>query len=170
MCSSDLRFIEKDASRATGISVPTIGKLLSAFEGLFLIRRFSGSGDRSGDIFYFEDQGIASYLGTESIVSPEQRFAYSQLFSSMHYAEMNQMNMSYFETKGGAHIPFVFQVGDQSIGFILNASESLTASTVKTIKSFQERFRLSTVFALSHSSQVSQVSERAWRIPLAAIA
>lgn len=163
------RFVERAASRYSGISVPTVRKLLAAFEALFLIRRFSGSCDITGDIFYFEDQGIASYLGAGSVISLEQRFAFSQLFSAMHYSKMNQMTMSYFETKGGAYVPFVFHVGEEIIGFILNPSESITTSTVKTINALRDRFPAAKVFVISQTSQVAQIYEHAWRIPLAGI-
>ena len=164
-----LPFVLKDASRATGISEVTIKKLIAAYEALFLIRRFGGCGDRTGDIFYLEDQGMASYLTSEGMISSEQRFAFSQLFSSAHYSHMNEFQLTYFETKGGAQVPFVFDIAGRKIAFILNLQESMSSSSIKTIKSFQERFPGSFVYVLSRSAEVAKVFHCVYRVPLAGI-
>lgn len=59
----------------------------------------SGSGDRKGDQFYFEDQGMVGCLASEQVISKEQRFAFSQLYASAHYSQTNDFTLNYFETK-----------------------------------------------------------------------
>jgi predicted AAA+ superfamily ATPase len=140
---------EKEASRATNISTPTVSKLMDAFESLFLIRRFRGNGDRVGDVVYFEDQGIASYLSSSQVLGTEHRFAFSQLFAAAHYAHMNDMVMNYFETKGGAHVPFLFSFGSRRVAFMIHRGESLDRSTSRTLSSLRDRFPDITAYLVS---------------------
>ena len=156
----------KNASRYSGISEITVKKILFAFESLFLIRRLRGSGDVTGDRFYFEDQGMARFLSRESEGSDELNFAYSQLFASGHYNHMNQMDVSYFETKGGAIVPLVFKFRDQTIGFLFNAAESLTQSAIKSAKALLERVPDAHIYILSPGGEVQKVFDRVIRLPL----
>ena len=152
-----------------GFKVVTIKNLLVAYEALFLIRRFGGCGERTGDVFYLEDQGMASYLTSEFKLSSEQRFAFSQLFASAHYSHMNEFQLMYLETKGGAHVPLVFDIAGRKIAFVLNLPESLSASAVESIKAFQDRFPESFVYVLSQSAEVAKIFHDVYRVPLAGV-
>lgn len=162
-------FVLKNACRVSGISEATVKKLLFAFESLFLVRRFTGLGDRTGDVFYLEDQGMASHLTTDFLSPPENRFAFSQLFAAAHYNHMNTMTLSHFETKGGALVPFVFQLKDKTIGFLFNNEETLTRSALKAAEALVHRFPEAHVFALSRSPSVVRATEFLTRIPLRGI-
>jgi hypothetical protein len=82
---------------------------------------------------------------------------------------MNEFQLTYFETKGGAHVPFVFDIAGCKIAFILNLEESMSSSAIKTIKSFRERFPGSFVYVLSRSPDVAKIFDGVYRVPLAGI-
>ena len=160
------KFVLKDASRFSGISEITVKKTIFAFESLFLIRRFRGSGDVVADRFYFEDQGMARYLSKESVSSDGHLFAYSQLFSSAHYGHINQMELTYFETKGGAKVPFVFNILEKTYGFLLNESEALTQSTIKSAKALLDRSPEAHIYILYGGNSIHKVMDRVIQMPL----
>jgi predicted AAA+ superfamily ATPase len=160
------KFVIKDASRFSGISEITVKKTIFAFESLFLIRRIRGSGDVVADRFYFEDQGMARYLSKESVSSDDHLFAYSQLFAAAHYSHMNEMELNYFETKGGAKVPFVFSIRENIYGFLLNESEALTQSTIKSAKALFDRSPKAQIYILSRGNFVRRVMDRVTQIPL----
>ena len=51
-----------DLSRRCRISVPTLKKLISAFESMFLIRQVPTIGTDKKPVIFFEDQGEATHL------------------------------------------------------------------------------------------------------------
>ncbi len=163
------KFVLKEASRFSGISEITLKKIIFAFESLFLIRRIRGSGDVKADRYYFEDQGMAHFLSKDSASSSDLLFAYSQLFSSAHYNHMNQVDLTYFETKGGASVPLVFQIRDQTIGFLFNPAESMTQKTIKSAKALLERQPKAHVFIFSAGDRIQAIMDRVTLLPLLSV-
>ncbi len=49
-------------SRAVRISIPTLYKLIAAFEAMFLIRLIPTEGSQKKSVLFFEDVGEANYL------------------------------------------------------------------------------------------------------------
>ncbi len=162
-------FVLKDAVRATGISSVTIKKLIYAFEGLFLIRRLAGEGYSRGQTFFLEDQVMATYLSPTSTIAPELRFAFSQLFAQAHYNHMNEYTASYYESKGGAHVPLVFTIKGKKYGFLFNPGEKILAHHTKTSESLQNHHPGAVLFILSRAPTVLKLSEHLFQMPLLGI-
>jgi hypothetical protein len=49
---------------------------------------------------------------------------------------MNQYQLGYFESKYSHEVPMVFKIGDQTLGFLFEDSESPSAKILKVAKEF----------------------------------
>ncbi len=159
-----------DASRFASISINSLKRIIFAYENMFLIRRVMGEDYRKGETFYFEDQGTATYLSPSPLIANEARFAYSQLLAQAHYHHPSEYLLTYYESKGGANVPFVFTVKNGKYGFVLNYAEGVGLSAVRTAESFCKKFSNSKVFILSPSRRPQRISKQILQIPLLGIA
>jgi len=98
-----------EISRSVRISVPTLKRLLIAFEAMFLVRRIPTLGGEKKEIIYFEDQGEANFLSRLSPDSPIafELFVYQMLRCQWMYRPELRIQLSQWRTRNGAQIPFV---------------------------------------------------------------
>jgi len=165
-----LPFRLSDASRDAKISPNTLNKLIDAFENMFLIRRVPGIGFTRGDIFYFEDQGMASYLNRYTLESDLQRLAFSQLFSHVHSTNMNEFEVFHFDTKAGARVPLVFRVRDSYLGFITTSDTAPSLKAVRSAGAFLNAYPGASVFILSRTKEFEVIDKGIWSMPIEFIA
>lgn len=129
-------FVLKEAATYSRLSQVTVKKIISAFEGLFLIRRMVGFGFKNSPRFFLEDQGMAHYLAPVSNDQRMLRWILSQTFGNCHYSYMNQYQLGYFESKYSNEVPVVIKLGDQKLGFLFEDSESPSSNILKVAKEF----------------------------------
>ena len=82
---------------------------------------------------------------------------------------MNQMELSYFETKGAASVPLVFSMKDHIFGFLINEAEAPTQSTIKSAQALLERNPMANIYVLSRTNNVRKLMDRVVQVPLLAV-
>lgn len=125
-------------SRQTRISVPTLRKLIQAYEAIFLIRLVSTEGSERKPILFFEDQGEATYLSSNRYDPSTQllRFLYSQLRHQVHYRPELTAKIFQFRNRGGAHVPLCFRSKNATLGIIPILTENPHPNSLATARSF----------------------------------
>jgi len=125
-------------SRDTRISVPTVKKLLDAFESMYLIRVIPTSGSRRKPVVFFEDAGEARFLA-EHFQSPRIPLL-NTLFSNLHtqiaYRPELAIKMYQYRTRGGVTIPLCFRGGDSHLGVLPLLDDSPNQSEIASARSF----------------------------------
>lgn len=162
-------------ARNTGIAVNTLKKLLSAFEGLFLIRQIQGPGRTP--VIFFEDQGLASYLlnrrgapapsKKQLSVSDMLRGLYACVATQNRYLSALRGDFFQFRTRGGAQVPLALRSsGGAQFGFICSREEQATASHLRSAQSFCAQSETHYVLIAHLGSQTRQLAPRIWELPL----
>lgn len=143
-----------ELARRSRISVPTLKKLISAFESMFLIRQVPTVGTDKKPVVFFEDQGEATHLH-EGRVHPLERltaFFYSQLRAQIHYRPESSIRLFQFRNRGGALVPLCFRQGNRTLGVIPILEEAPPLTLLPAARSFLQKFRDARVlFAGPHS-------------------
>jgi predicted AAA+ superfamily ATPase len=102
----------------TGISTPTLKKLLFGLQAIFLIRQVRVEGGKKGECYYFEDQGEQTHLTRQppSRLRSFEHFCYVQLRAQFEYDLGDPVDVFQYQTRGGARVPLVFRTKKGSIG------------------------------------------------------
>lgn len=146
----DLSFL----SRETRISRPTLNKLISAFEAIYLIRVIPtedpGASGSKRPVLFFEDLGEANYLA--NIERYENQaftcFLYANLRVQFHYRPELAVNTFQFRTRGGALVPLCFRHKSRVLGIIPSVEETPSANTLASARSFLKAYRNSRVLVV----------------------
>ena len=131
-----------DLARSNRISVPSLRKLIQAFEAMFLIRLIPTEGSEKKPVLYFEDQGEASYLSENRYDDTTQllRFLYSQLRVQIHYRPELNATLFQYRNRGGASVPLCFRSQKHVLGIIPIPTENLQPQWMTTAKSFMRAY------------------------------
>jgi len=99
-------------SRLCRISVPTIKKLIIAFEAMFLIRILKTEGTESKPVIFMEDQGEASFLmeGAQHPLEDLTRFCFANLRLQLSCQSEAKAEFFQYRNRGGAHIPLALRM------------------------------------------------------------
>lgn len=162
-------FSYTQAARSSRISQNTLRRVIEAYESLFLIRRVSSLGYRRADIFFLEDQGMATYLAGSNPGTDMLRFLFSQLYSQAHYNSMNEARVGHFETKAGALAPLVFEIKKKSFAILPTRNESPEKAVLGGAEAFLREHKEGTVHIVSPSPKAKRITERIIQIPLLGI-
>lgn len=129
-------------SRQARISVPSLKKLIQAFEGMFLIRLLPTEGAERKPALFFEDQGEATHLAADRYDDSVQllRFLYSQLRHQLHYRPELTAEIFQFRNRGGAYVPLVFRAGKAVLGIIPILAENPPLGSLATARSFLKTY------------------------------
>jgi len=123
-------------ARSLSLSVPTIQRLLLAFEALFLIRPH-------GKGWYFEDQGIATYLLRGKVFSEQrdlERWIWSELRALVLYKKEVGATLTEYTTRGGSYVPFVLETSKGiRIAITVSDGDTLTEKALKSLYSYQKK-------------------------------
>lgn len=125
-------------SRQSRVSAPTLRKLLSAFEALFLIRIIETEGTEKRPVLFFEDQGEATFLCDNRYDDLTQmtRFLFSQLRHQWVYRPEVEGSFFQYRTRGGAFVPLCFRDKNGVLGIIPILEESPNESELASARSF----------------------------------
>ena len=122
----------------TGISVPTIKKLIYALEALFIIRTISIEGGRKGFTLYFEDMGEFSIFNRNKSSAKEKltHFCFCHLRAQTDYRLGSQVLTFQYRTRGGAVVPLAYRGPSGTLGIIPIDSSEEAARAIPTANSF----------------------------------
>jgi predicted AAA+ superfamily ATPase len=159
-------FSYTQASRTCRISQNTLRKVIQAYEALFLIRRVPPLGYRRADVFFLEDQGMATYLAGSNAGMDILRFLFSQLLSQSHYNSMNESRAGYFETKAGALVPLVFEIKEKFYGILPTRNETPERTVLGGAEAFLHEYKEGMIYIVSPSRRAKKITERIIQVPL----
>ncbi|HMO18961.1 MAG TPA: AAA family ATPase [Oligoflexia bacterium] len=127
-----------DASRSTRISIPTIKKLLYAFEAMFLVRVYDSEGGQKAPVLYFEDQGEASHLMVQARTEFQEveHYFYANFRSQWMYRPELSIRMTQYRTRSGAVVPFVLRDKKNVLGILPIADENPSFAVFGSARSF----------------------------------
>ncbi len=124
--------------KESGISLPTVRKLLSAFEALFLIRFIDAEGDYRKPIVFFEDIGEMNHVSKQEL--PVERrllaFLYQNLRTQWHYRPDERIRAFYFRKRSGCEVPLCIERGKSTLAIIPVSDDESLAPAVRNAKLF----------------------------------
>lgn len=138
-------------SRQSRISVPTIKKLLIAFEAMFFIRILHTRGTETKPILFLEDQGEASFLlaGQSHELYDLLRFCFANLRVPLIYKTELKAEFFQYRNRGGAHVPLAVHIktdnAQHHLGFIPILGTTPTHHDLGSAYSFLKRFSSSKI-------------------------
>jgi len=126
-------------AREVGTSAPTAKKAINSLESLFLIRPH-------GNTYFVEDQGLANFA-TEgryrSTRSPLLGLIYHELRTQLGLAPKLELKLAAFETRGGAHVPFVLTSTNAkkaiTIGITIDTGNTVTEKSLKGLEVIKKK-------------------------------
>lgn len=129
-------------SRDTRISIPTLKRLIMAFESMFLIRIIRTEGSERKSVLFFEDQGEATYLTGNRYSDSSQllRFLYSELRHQIHYRPELMAEIFQFRNRGGTLVPLCFRSGKSVLGIIPILTENPSPMLFPAARSFLKTY------------------------------
>ncbi len=132
----------KAAASACQAATPTVKKILLAFEALFLIRPVPAEGTVSKISYFFEDQGLATYLSKSTASDSDKILAglYSNLRQELHYRPHPKNEIFTFRTHDGTEVPLAFKFKDGIIGIIPTDERVPTLKSQASAKSFLKHY------------------------------
>ncbi len=126
--------------KKTGISEATLKKILSGLESIFFIRVLPCKGDEKHPVIFLEDQGEAFHLasGRYDSMADLERIAFAHLRIPFVYEAGTRTDCFQYRKHGGAYVPFVFQQGKTTIGFICGSESKPSLSALKSAQSLKQ--------------------------------
>ena len=108
------------------------------FEALFLIRTNLALGDEKKSVYFFEDQGFASWLTDQVLETKEDiaRGLYANLRQEFHYRPEMDGRILQFRTKHGAVVPLVFKCHAGTLGIVTTPDRVPAPKTIGSATSF----------------------------------
>jgi predicted AAA+ superfamily ATPase len=160
-------------SRQAHISVPTIKKLLVAFEAIFLIRILKTEGTEAKSVVFFEDQGEATYLvnGNMDEQTNLLRFCFANFRVQFKYRSEIKSEFFQYRNRGGAHIPLALHVSFEKIkstlGFVPILGSTPGQHDLASAYSFLKKYPTAKVLFVTRDSTDHCLSEKMRIIPVA---
>lgn len=139
----DYTYLKKE----TGISTPTIKKIIYALEAVFIIRIIPIEGSTMGSTILFEDQGEAAYLrrNTVDLKTQLSHFIFTNVRQQFFYRIGESVRLFQYRTRGGAFVPICFANKSGVLGLLpLNDLSDLdsVSGTVNSFLSHYERGKI----------------------------
>lgn len=159
-------------SRQTHISVPTIKKLLMAFESIFLIRILRTEGTEAKPVVFFEDQGEATYLvnGNVDDLTNLVRFCFSHFRVQFKYRSEIKSEFFQYRNRGGAHIPLAlhvgFETGTSTLGFMPILGSTPGSHDLGSAYSFLKKYPDAKIFFVTREDRDRLLSDTMRVLPL----
>jgi len=134
-------------SRETRISVPTLRRLISAFEAIYLIRVIPTEGNQRKPVVFFEDVGEANYLAhlELNVLQALTAFLFANLRTQIHYHPEDEVEIFQYRNRGGGLIPLCFRKGKDVLGVIPSLEQTPTDSSLGSARSFLKTYKNSKV-------------------------
>lgn len=166
-----------DLSRKARISVPSLKKVLAAFESIFLIRIIPTEGDEVAPVCFLEDQGEANFLANRTFddVHNLMRLAFSHLRIPFAYTPGIRADNFQYRRNGGAYVPLCYRVAKFSkssqssvIGFICMLEDHPSLSSRRSAQSFMNAYTGGKIVYLHPGRRVHAISSDEIVLPLEA--
>ncbi len=126
-------------AKNTRVAIPTVRKLVKAFESLFLIRLIPIIGGSGRYTVLFEDVGEASYLmglAPPKLIQDMLRITWSNLRVFAQVQFPNEHEFYQYKTRGGAEVDLVLKTKKFTHGFIFNHDEEPSVKSLGSAKAF----------------------------------
>lgn len=160
-------------SRQIHISVPTIKKLLMAFEAMFLIRILKTEGTEAKSVIFFEDQGEATYLvnGNMDDLTNLVRFCFANFRAQFKYRSEIKSEFFQYRNRGGAHIPLALHVAFEkeksTLGFVPILGSTPGPHDLASAYSFVKKYTTAKILFVTRKDTDRCLSEKMRIVPVA---
>jgi hypothetical protein len=150
-------------SRETSVGIPTIKKLLYAFESVFLIRNIPLEGDLKGPVYFFEDMleriNLKGGIGTE--FENISHFALNHIRGELSYGSLDQPHSFFqFRTRAGVVVPVCVSVGERVLGVIPIEGDLPSRAESAAGDSFLKRYGGAKIVYLGMKSKAQILDDR----------
>jgi len=155
--------------RETGISTPSIKKVLYALEAIFLIRTIQIEGSTRGSTIFFEDQGEHVALSEKQPDTLDKiiHFCFVNLRAQFAYRLGEPTQIFQYRTRGGAFIPFAFKNKMGCLGIVPILSPERVQSILGSVNSFLKSYSNSKVLIVyPEVGKLHFVQPRVLELPL----
>lgn len=160
-----------EISRSCRISVPTLRKLVSAFESLFLLSVIETEGSEKKPALLFEDPGELNFLAegrlndlgvwTSTVLTHVRTILDIPLTGSHTYPS----RFSQYRTRGGAFIPLVVRSGGKTLGIIPMVEENPDLHVLGSARSFLKTNPNGSVLCIHPHERIQVVSQSVLSLP-----
>jgi predicted AAA+ superfamily ATPase len=160
-----------EISRSCRISVPTLRKLLSAFESLFLFTLLEAEGSEKKPALLFEDPGELNFLTegrlshldtwTSTVLTHVRTILDVPLAGGAKYPT----RFSQYRTRGGAFVPLVARAGARALGVIPMVEENPDLHVLGSARSFLRVNPGASVVCIHPYDRTELVSQNILSIP-----
>ena len=154
-------------ARNTRVSVPTLKKIISAMESLFLIRQLPLEGGRKGHVIYLEDQGEHHQLSTgkTSKTAIMEHYLWLQMRAQFIYSYDEDPEFFQYRTRGEAIIPFAVRTQNGVLGFLWSPTAEPSLSLRYTAQSFLKTYSRGKIIIAHPGSTWRKFSDRILIVP-----
>jgi len=139
-------------ARETGISRPTVKKIVQTFENLFLIRGIPIEGGRKGIAYYFEDMAEQRQLAPNPSQNQMSHFIFTHARGQFAYALAGRFEYFQYLTRSGAIVPIALRTEEGCLGFLPLEGPTPTLSERRAAESFLKTYAKSKVLLLYHGA------------------
>jgi predicted AAA+ superfamily ATPase len=156
----------------TGISNPTIKKVMYAMEAVFLFRTFKVEGSTVKETVFFEDQGEWNRVFDQeaTLLQKLTHFCLTQVRAQFSYRLGDTTRNFQYRTRGGAYIPLAFENKQGVLGIIPVLEDQQAESVMGSVNSFLKTYAQSKVLIVHPEiSKPRLIQNRVLVIPIGAI-
>lgn len=151
------------AARKISTTSPTLEKLLTALENLFIIRPFNGG-------YYIEDQGLATFLSQFDHIDDHtqiRRLVWTELQQMLHYQYRGEIRLSGAHSKAGGHVPFVIETKrKQKVAVFPEPLDRPSNGSLKIATWFQKKNPGAVAVFLHRGTQANVVAKNTFSMPV----
>ena len=159
-----------EIKRQSGLSAPTIKKLLYCLEAVYILRVVKSTGTTNGHTLFFEDMAEANYLRTQEANLTDQliHFCFTQFRAIYQYRVGEPYSLFQYATRSGAIVPLCFQNKRGTLGILCLEHPDELSHYSGTIRSFLSRYTNSKILAVHMANEKPRlISERTLALPIA---
>lgn len=156
-------------SRQAQISVPTLRKLIAAFESMYFIRLVPTEGTEKRPVIFFEDQGEATFLTDNRYTDLAQltRFLFAQIRHQWVYRPELGAKLFQYRTRGGAYIPLCLRIQNQVLGILPILTETPETTALGSARSFIKAYDHAKVIFVHPGKNDEVITPQLRALPLA---
>ena len=156
-----------DLKQETNISTPTIKKLISSFESIFLLRLLPIRGGRKGHICFFEDQAESRFFQGGQI-DPYQDYIqmiYRNVRTEYAYSIGEKFQFFHYRTINGSTVPFAVETNHGILGYYPTQSAEPSHAELMSAQSFIKKMNGSKVIFLHPKAKTTVIDSRTIILP-----
>ena len=159
-----------DISRKSRISAPSLRKVLTGFESIFLLM-IPCEGDERSPVYFLEDQGEAFFMAnrTFDVALDLERLAFSHLRIPFAYSPGIRAEIFQYRRHGGAYIPFAYRIKEKILGYICMLDEHPSLSEQKSAQSFIQFYPGAKVVYLHGGKRLEALTSDELILPIEAV-